>query len=200
MNENKNTLFIYKDVEIFKKRLQKHIQYVYTWYELIRGYVNFFNPEFNITKLCMEGYHDFSKLNSVFEFNGYVLLQKIKILELDYNDYPSVKNIINKATLHHIKNNKHHPEYWDDEFDIDNFNLEDRDSLPLIPVDARNMPLLYLCEMIADWFAMSEELNSDVTDWADKTINKRWLFNDTQIELIYELISDIFNLNRCKKV
>src|ERR1017187_5777231 len=59
-----------------------------------------------------------------------------------------------EATKHHVKNNPHHPEYWSDETNV--INTVDRDA-PLKLIDATKMPILAVCEMVADWSAMSEE-------------------------------------------
>jgi hypothetical protein len=47
--------------------------------------------------------------------------------------------------------------------------------------------------MVADWFAMSEELGGHPKEWADKNINIRWKFNDNQIRLIYDLIQRVWD-------
>lgn len=46
--------------------------------------------------------------------------------------------------------------------------------------------------MVADWFAMSEELGGHPKDWADKNINIRWSFSQEQKNLIYDLIKGIW--------
>jgi len=45
--------------------------------------------------------------------------------------------------------------------------------------------------MVADWLAMSDEKKTDVFDWAEKNINKRWKFTKEQVQLINDLIGNV---------
>ena len=92
-----------------------------------------------------------------------------------------------QATVHHIKNNKHHPEYWDPNAGDEAINTKDRDK-PAVLVDATKMPGIYVAEMVADWCAVSEERKSDPRKWAKDNIGKRWKFTEEQETLIYRLI------------
>lgn len=78
-------------------------------------------------------------------------------------DLPKVKYVMAK----HYSNNKHHPEHWE--------NIEDMDTESLV-------------EMCADWCAMSEEFKNDPFDWADNTVDSRFLFNETQTYFIYKTL------------
>ena len=105
--------------------------------------------------------------------------------------YPFDKKLIDKATFKHIKNNYHHPEYWDDS--VIDF-VRDNDGLDNKITDASKMPNSAIYEMCADWCAMSEELNENTPfDWADKTINKRWKFTNNQINKIYKTLNTMWN-------
>lgn len=101
----------------------------------------------------------------------------------------------NAATLHHIKNNRHHPEFHDEENNDQSLNAKDRDAIPPRSTDASKMNDIDIAEMVADWCAMSEELGDTPKSWADKNVNKRWNFTDDQVKLIYKLISDIWGDN-----
>lgn len=91
-----------------------------------------------------------------------------------------------EATLHHVKNNKHHPEYWNKS--EANINLNDRDKSDKC-IDASKMEDTYVAEMIADWQAMSEELGTNTTrEWFDKQKNIRWKFSKHQEDLIDKLL------------
>jgi len=70
------------------------------------------------------------------------------------------KDAATDATIHHITVSPHHPEYWDENFDEEKFNKNDRDGVPEQIVDATKMPLIRITEMVADWFAVPEERNS----------------------------------------
>lgn len=72
----------------------------------------------------------------------------------------------------------------------DIINFKNRDGIPDKMVDATKMPDLYVCEMVADWLAMSEEKGTKAQDWADKNVGVRWGFTDYQKSLIYELIGE----------
>ena len=94
---------------------------------------------------------------------------------------------MHEATYHHVKHNKHHPEYWDNTTTLESINPKDRDKKPEKPVDATKMPLNYVAVMVADWLAMSEEKKTSVKDWISNNVNKRWIFTPKQVELINKL-------------
>lgn len=105
-----------------------------------------------------------------------------------------IRDQMNDATEHHILNNKHHPEYWDKNFDPSMLNREDRDAVPETPVDASKMPDIYVAELCADWMGMSEELGTKPHDWAKKNVNVRWNFTDDQVKLIYDILDNIWGV------
>jgi Family of unknown function (DUF5662) len=105
-----------------------------------------------------------------------------------------IKDKMHEATFHHIKNHRHHPEYWDTKCDMTCLNKDNRDK----PSDDKivngtQMPCTYLAAMVADWCAMSEEMGTNSPkDWADANINIRWKFDSYQVNFIYELISEVW--------
>lgn len=105
---------------------------------------------------------------------------------------------VNKASDHHLKSNKHHPEYWDKSLIRNFLDPNDRDSMFKNKiVDATEMPLVHLLEMICDWVSVSREQSSDPEQWAKENVNKRWKFTDEQVDIIYKVIAifkDHFNL------
>jgi len=92
----------------------------------------------------------------------------------------------NKATMHHITSNEHHPEYWNKEqANIDPANRDK--SIKAIPVP--EMTPLAIAEMVADWQAMSEELGTNTArEWFEKQKNVRWTFTAEQEDLIDRLL------------
>jgi hypothetical protein len=100
-----------------------------------------------------------------------------------------MKGPMDEATAHHIKNNSHHPEYWSD-VTTNLVNPDARDETSQT-IDATKMSELAIAEMIADWLAVSKERGNPVEFWANKNINKRWMFTPEQTELIYELLDKI---------
>lgn len=94
----------------------------------------------------------------------------------------------NKATLHHITTNEHHPEYWLEDKDDANINAKDRDKSDKV-VDVSKMPDVAVAEMIADWQAMAEEVKRNTTrEWYNKQKDVRWHFSEEQDKLIDKLI------------
>lgn len=108
---------------------------------------------------------------------------------LEFTLDQNMREQMHEATFHHIKRHKHHPEYWDNSASLSSLNKDDRDRPSSgALVDGTQMPLTYIAAMVADWFAMSEELGGHPKDWADQNLNIRWRFNAEQSELIYWLI------------
>lgn len=158
----------------FEKRTAKHISLVQKYAKKIEGYgKDRFVGLVENTKV-----HDDSKYNDP-ERKPYIRLSW-KHKSDNYKSYKTPGHIADKeidaATLHHIRNNEHHPEYWDKQ-----------DPAPKV-IDATKMSDVYIAEMVADWLAMAEELDNSAKDWADKKVNVRWNFTKEQKKLIYELI------------
>jgi len=80
------------------------------------------------------------------------------------------------AVQQHNSVNKHHPEAWCG--------------------GIKNMPDVFLCEMIADWKARSEEFGTSLRDWIDGTATTRWNFNKD--DEVYKRIMKFVNL-LCEK-
>jgi len=94
----------------------------------------------------------------------------------------------NEATVHHITTNSHHPEYHLEDKSKANISKENRDESDFV-VDATKMPALDIAEMVADWQAMSEELqNNTAREWFDKQKDVRWHFSKEQEALIDKLL------------
>lgn len=138
--------------------------------------------------------HDQSKFDEP-EMTPYILINwryKLKDEGVDLQFPPEIDNQLNQATLHHIKFNKHHPEYWDKEVTMKNLNQKDRDAVPEKMVDATQMPRRAIQEMCCDWCAMSEERNNSPYEWADKVIGTRFKFTPHQIFLIYSTLDSLW--------
>ncbi len=87
-----------------------------------------------------------------------------------FNYPPGMEDQVRVAIQHHLKNNRHHPEFH---------------------ADPNDMSEVDLIEMICDWTAMSQEFGQDggsARGWADKTIGSRLNFNDDKRHLVYALI------------
>ena len=84
----------------------------------------------------------------------------------DIYPYPEYKDVIWKATGGHIHDEKHHPQAWS---------------------NVKDMSEIYLAEMVSDWYAMSQELGTDIYDWMEKNMPK-WDFSEEQVERIYDMM------------
>ena len=185
------TYIIAKDINMeemqkfFEKRTNKHI-------ELVRKYCKKIYDTDNerFEGLIERGQrHDQSKFSDP-EIGPYLWITwqykcKDEGKELDLPEGMSEK--MSKATEHHVKKNRHHPEFHSKK-KVDFSKREDRDKPPKTIVDASSMEDLDIAEMVADWCAMSEEKSGNPKQWADKNVNIRWKFTDKQKDLIYELI------------
>ena len=92
---------------------------------------------------------------------------------------------LDRVTIIHITTQQHHPEYW----------LEDKSILrdftrhnPTMGLDCSKMSKIAIYEMCCDWCAMAKQFHSSPLTWAEKTINKRWLFTEEQVTLIYDTL------------
>jgi hypothetical protein len=141
--------------------------------------------------------HDKSKSMEP-EFTPYVYINwKYKCLaegvEFICND--KMEERMNEATFHHVKNNSHHPEYWDIFLTKNPINSKDRDKPSDIVVDGTLMENQFVVEMVCDWCAVSEERGTNPFDWAKSNINNRWKFNSHQEELIYNVLNALWGEN-----
>ena len=90
-----------------------------------------------------------------------------------------------EATKRHICEQQHHPEYWvDDKSVLDRFTRHN----PINNLDCSKMSTIAIYEMCCDWCAMAKEFHNHPKVWADKTVNKRWLFTEEQTMLIYDTL------------
>lgn len=173
----------------FIKRTNKHIELVQKYAKMIEDYDSEFN---GLLERCKE--HDASKFEDS-ERIPYIFITwryKCKRDGKSFEISDSMKDKMLKSSLHHVKNNKHHPEYWSEESTI---NREDRDKPPEEMVDATSMDEISIAEMVADWKAVGFEMNNSAKEWADKNVNIRWKFTDKQKDLIYELIEVVEGLD-----
>ncbi len=94
----------------------------------------------------------------------------------------------NKATLHHVRTNSHHPEAHLKDKSQANIDPHDRNK-SVKCIDASGMPDIDVAEMVADWSAMSEELKKNTArEWFNTQKDVRWHFSPHQEELIDRLL------------
>jgi hypothetical protein len=180
-------------IEFFFKRTFMHIDYVRQNGEKMIKHLNLTPEETEQFKTILRR-HDETKLQAI-ERTPYILITwkyKVGNEEFEKLDIPEfMKPNMILASEHHVKNNKHHPEYWDDEHESGVINTQDRDK-PAVLIDATKMPDVYVIEMACDWCAVSQERGTNPFDWADNNINVRWKFTDKQKKLIYDCLKVLY--------
>jgi len=180
--------------EHFKQRTNLHIGLVKKYLDKI---LQLKDPRIDAAILEAEKVgHDQSKFKSP-EYEPYLHVNwkyYMKDQGKEYNPPKEVKDAMDTATLHHIVNNSHHPEYWQDPTNKGKLqiNSRDRDEPSGEIVDATKMPLSHIACMVADWLSMSSEKGTDPYEWANKNVDKRWKFSSNQIKLIYDLLDKVW--------
>jgi len=178
----------------YHSRTNNHIKLVKKWYEKVTEYKK------DISRIDID-IHDSSKFNSP-EYEPYIFITwnyycTRNGIDFDFTDEMKEKG--NEATIHHITTSRHHPEYWDVAFTVSMFNTENRDAVADKIVDATEMPYKHILEMMADWFAVSEERETNPYDWAEMNINKRWKFSRDQVGLIYSILDNVWEKSLTEK-
>lgn len=177
--------------QCFENRINYHIALVNKYLQKIID-LNDERIENNILEQEKDN-HDESKFIAP-EYEPYLYINwkyYVKDKGLNFTPGKKIEKEMQAATFHHVKNNKHHPEAWDENATIESINSEDRDKPGKI-IDATKMPLSFIAATVADWCATSEERGTSPYEWAKDNINKRWKFNKEQEDFIYELISKIW--------
>lgn len=194
MESGMNELITKEMIDFFDERTEMHINYVKQNGEKMIKHLSLTPEETEQFKTILEK-HDETKLQEP-ERTPYILVSwKYKVGNEEFeklNMSDDIKTKMTGATEHHVKNNKHHPEYWDDEHESGVINTQDRDK-PAVLIDATKMPDVYVIEMACDWCAVSQERGTSPFDWADNNINVRWKFTDKQKKLIYDCLTVLYN-------
>ena len=81
-----------------------------------------------------------------------------------------IKSEFDKAWEHHHKNNGHHPEHWNKQNDC-----------------FINMPLVYIIEMMCDWYAMSKHFGTDCYEWWKNAEKERSFMTQNTIDMVEDL-------------
>lgn len=97
--------------------------------------------------------------------------------------------LLDLATLIHIKNSPHHPEYWTDT-NLEGFSRKNPNPNGII--DATEMDENSMTEMLCDWCSMSEEKDNTPMEWFNKVNGTRWLFTTEQQRFIRETIKKLW--------
>lgn len=163
--ENIDDIHITEDlVESFKNRTIEHIN-------LVNKYANKLGLSFPN--------HDSSKLGDLLE--PYSLFMKEDKTQAE-------EELLDLATLIHIRNASHHPEYWTDT-NLEGFKR--RSPNPHGIIDATKMPEEALLEMCCDWESVGEQVGNTGISWFNKVNGTRWLFSSEQQNFIRETLKKL---------
>ena len=159
-----------KMVSFYERRTREHIERVRCCLRLIAGTTD------NAEELIARGdVHDASKFGPE-ERIPYIWLTEFHRCRRNNSPfrYPAgMEAQVEMAIAHHMRCNRHHPEYHSD------------------PNDMTNLDLI---EMVCDWTAMAQEFGQDggsARGWADKTIGCRVRFNEEKRLFVYQIIEQL---------
>ena len=173
----------------FKNRILKHI-------ELVNKYAKIIGHTYP--------YHDADKLGPLFQ--AYSLSKKYDQGYETYEGLPEDEaKIYNDATIKHILNNPHHPEFFANRRDRKRIEDEFTRENPPMMIDSTKMTDEAILEMCCDWCAMSEEFGNTPWEWFDQTCGyikyddydppMRWLFTNHQYDLIVNTLEKLWGDN-----
>jgi len=134
--------------------------------------------------------HDWDKCTCTEEELNLLALRNA-MLNGNYNPQSEDKKILNKLPAKHVKMNKHHPEYWDDNITVNNFS---DDNPPQCM--ASKMPYRWIREMCCDWSAVALKKNQPLFKWPNENAfgDTRFIFTDNQKQYIVECINKIIDV------
>jgi hypothetical protein len=174
----------------FKQRTGKHIALVQEFgNDVAKMY-----PEYADILQNNLSQHDETKYQSP-EYEPYVWLTwqyKCKAEGNDFSLSEDIQQKIHDVTFHHVRNNSHHPEFWDKNLKTNPISYEDRDKPSGIVVCAKKMEIPSVLEMCCDWCAVSKERGNSPIEWAKQNVGKRWQFNRPQSELIFDTLNRLW--------
>lgn len=127
--------------------------------------------------------HDKSKLEEP-EYSPYVKrkwMSKNRSVRGRWKKDPEIRS----ALRHHLKNNKHHPEYWYSE---------------KTKSDGISMPEEYLWELLCDWGATSLEHNNTTREYFEKTKNKKFRWSKESEEFLDKHVDEIDEIIKNQKL
>lgn len=94
---------------------------------------------------------------------------KFKGIEFEHLFYSDP--LLPEVVKHHQSVNPHHPEYWG---------------------SIKDMPRVYVAEMVCDWFARSNEFGTGIREWVDLVALKKFSFSPE--DPVYGEIQEMLDL------
>jgi len=142
-------------------------------------FIEHYQEEEHIRQLLQHRYecHDDTKIMEDGEFKPYVWrywrtkwrkeggIDKRFTTAFNFDD--QLDHFITEGVWHHVKHNRHHPEYHLDHDDMNQIDM---------------------IEMICDWCAMSEELDTNIYEWVEYVVPRRYHFSNYKYERIISTI------------
>ena len=174
-------------MEAFEDRTKAHTELVLYF----AGLLHYDYPE-----------HDHSKFHADI-VGGFVLANARSKLGLTLDDED--KMVVAKAIFNHVKQEAHHPEYWDETQTWDNFSINPAgfkhamDGDTVHRVDARKMDERSMVEMCCDLCAVSHELGDNPRRFLNENLDKRWLFTPDQIKFMTMTIGALWQNHMQKR-
>jgi|WetSurMetagenome_2_1015567.scaffolds.fasta_scaffold03390_19 hypothetical protein len=167
--------------EYFFTRTKQHIELFNKYYSYLGYSINYMDK------------HDSSKFENL-ELLPYIYITwsyYCKQNKIVFSTSDLLDAMMYEATVHHIKTNSHHPEFWTTQTK-NIINKDNRDSNQNVSlIDATSMPFKSLDQLCCDWKAVSVEKNNNVLDFAKQNINKRWKFTEEQEKYIYTVLNKL---------
>jgi hypothetical protein len=174
--------------------LETHIHNVKVAYEKYFVPLLYIDHIDNLTKVSQEEFknaiieaknnieiHDASKYDDE-EFNGYRLHFHATKSEKEDPNYEKIEKEMYyfSAWPHHYKNNPHHPLYW--------VNQETK--------EIKDMDLVYIIEMLCDWYSFNIKFGSSTKDWysSDEAKDEKEEMSARTKEIVEEILFEIIRV------
>jgi len=164
-------------VDFYERRTKEHIDRVRACISLLAPLV-----EFAVELIARGAVHDVSKFGEE-ERIPYIWLTEFHRCRCNGTAFsypPGMQSQVDEAIAHHMRSNRHHPEFH---------------------ADPNDMTMTDLTEMVCDWTAMAIEFGQEdgsARSWADRTIGSRVHFNQENRAFIYKTIANLELLLRSR--
>jgi hypothetical protein len=173
-----------KMIDYSDKRQHAHIKAVCKNIDLVCTFYPKHKGELALRKI----WHDQSKFKEP-EYTPYLYINWMYKCKRDGIPYEYPEGILERtqeATIHHVLNNRHHPEFHAGEAPINMTNRDKSDK----PIDASGMNTVDIIEMVCDWQAVAEERGANTArDWFNHCSGTRWMFTKDQLGFIDKIIA-----------
>jgi len=177
--------------EYHKQRIERHINSVREWIGkgIEKNTNDFLTYPLSLAKAQVLT-HDADKDVGGKLWDGYCLIDWHYRENKNGRKFP-YSPLMKSSTRTHVSENQHHPEYWDKRYTT-NFELFDtgdkRDDVPSTAIEAGDMQLSYVAEMVADWKATADERGNLAWAWYRVAVPYRYKFNEAQIYVIEKML------------